>query len=239
MKGLIVNADDFGLSKEVNEAIYQCFKNGYISYTTAMANMPYIEEGIEIAKKNGFIDRIGMHFNIIEGKPITSKILNCSRFCDEKGMFCYKRNSILFLTSKEKNAIKEEFEAQFYKLESLGVNITHLDSHQHIHTEIPIYLAIRKSIKKTTIKTLRISRNLGVRNIVKLYKWIYNRIIRLDGYSTTKFMGVFRNDIRDIYKNDTELMCHPLYSDNKIIDSVLHYEIKPERHYKLITFDDL
>lgn len=239
MKGLIVNADDFGLSDKVNEAICQCFKNGIISYTTAMANMPCIEKAIELSKKNGFIDKIGMHFNITEGKPLGKKILYCKRFCNDKGMFCYKRNSILFLSKKEKYAIIEEFEAQFSKLKQLGVNITHMDSHQHVHTEFAIYSAIKPSIKKTNIKTIRISRNLNIRSVVKPYKWIFNSILKIGGFKTTKYMGALKNDLSGMNINNTELMCHPLYENGKIIDSVLKHEIKPIKPYKLITFDDL
>ena len=51
MNRLIVNADDFGISHEVNEAISLCFMKGYINQTTIMVNMPFFCEAIEMAKK--------------------------------------------------------------------------------------------------------------------------------------------------------------------------------------------
>ncbi len=37
---MIVNADDFGLSPRVNEAMIRAFDEGLISSTTIMANVP-------------------------------------------------------------------------------------------------------------------------------------------------------------------------------------------------------
>ena len=38
MKKLIVNADDFGLTDGVNQAVMECHKNGSISSATLMVN---------------------------------------------------------------------------------------------------------------------------------------------------------------------------------------------------------
>lgn len=43
---LIINADDFGLSKGINKGIIEAYQAGLISSTTIMINMPYAEEAI-------------------------------------------------------------------------------------------------------------------------------------------------------------------------------------------------
>ena len=83
---LIINADDFGISHEVNEAITLCFNKNYINQTTIMVNMPYVDEAVELSKDNGFSDRVGLHLNLVEGKPLTERIRD-TIFCDEHGMF--------------------------------------------------------------------------------------------------------------------------------------------------------
>ena len=71
---LFVNADDFGLSHEVNMAIVEAFKKGLINNTTIMVNMPGFEEAVRLAEKYGFFDRVGLHLNLFEGKHLTEDI---------------------------------------------------------------------------------------------------------------------------------------------------------------------
>lgn len=238
MNNIIINADDFGLSTEVNKAIITCFKKGIISHTTAMANMPDIYEAINLAKDNNIMSNIGLHFNIIEGRPLSKSILSCKRLCDSNGLFAYKRNSIFFFTKEERNAIREEFDEQLKLLLKLGVNVTHMDSHQHVHTELPIYFIIRGRLKKSPIKTIRISRNVLVRNIIKPYKFLFNKLLRLEGFKTTKYMGVYCNENKTEYEN-IELMCHPVLKNGKIMDSVLGTEINSKNYRNLKTFKDI
>ena len=72
MKKIIVNADDFGISKEVNEGIVKGFQDGIISSTTVMANMPEFEEAMNLAKKNSKLG-VGVHLNVIDGKALAIK----------------------------------------------------------------------------------------------------------------------------------------------------------------------
>lgn len=48
---LIINADDFGRTRGINYGIVEAIKNGVLSSTTIMMNMPYAEHAINLAKK--------------------------------------------------------------------------------------------------------------------------------------------------------------------------------------------
>ena len=50
---LIVNADDFGRTRGINYGIVECMKNGILTSTTIMMNMPYAEHAVKLAKKEG------------------------------------------------------------------------------------------------------------------------------------------------------------------------------------------
>ncbi len=66
---LIINADDFGLSKSITDGIVDGIKNGNITSTSIMANMPYAEYAVEQAIKNK-ISCIGLHTTLTVGKPL-------------------------------------------------------------------------------------------------------------------------------------------------------------------------
>ena len=60
---LIINADDFGLSKSITDGIIEGIKGGYITSTSLMVNMPFAKYAIdEAVKKN--INCIGLHVNL-------------------------------------------------------------------------------------------------------------------------------------------------------------------------------
>ena len=83
---LLINADDFGMSVSVNEAIDICIKNNWIQRTTIMVNMPQTEEAVYLARKNKYLDKVGLHINLVEGMPLTHKIRQTS-LCNETGEF--------------------------------------------------------------------------------------------------------------------------------------------------------
>ena len=84
MSKIIVNADDFGWDENRTHAILQAYKLGLIHTTTAMVNMPWFFRAIEMAKGTGLIEHVGLHLCLTEGYPLTDRIRNCPRFCDEK-----------------------------------------------------------------------------------------------------------------------------------------------------------
>src|SRR5882757_5858501 len=69
MKKLIINADDFGMSREVNEGTKQGIKQGIITSVSVMTNMPYFNEAVRFLKKYPHVS-VGLHFNITEGKSL-------------------------------------------------------------------------------------------------------------------------------------------------------------------------
>lgn len=220
----IVNADDFGYSSVFNKAIVSCFKEGIISSTTIMMNMPSCREAIELAFDNGFNDSVGLHFNIIEGRPLSERIKCCERLCRD-GILCYKRNSVFFWTKEEKLAIKEEFEAQLYALKSNGINPTHVDSHQHSHTEIPIFNIIKKPMLDAGINKVRLSRNVGLSQVRLFAKSFINAYIRSCGFKTTQYFNdIVQTEINEGLEN-IEIMCHPTMENDVIVDAFRGVEI--------------
>lgn len=132
---LIINADDFGLTEGVNQAIIDLANKGTLSSTTVMVNMPFANEAIKLKEYPSF--SIGLHFNLTEGKPI-SEPEKCSSLLDADGNF-YSYST--FVKKLKNGAIKqehilEELRAQYNKLtEIIECSPSHIDSHQNIHKQ--------------------------------------------------------------------------------------------------------
>lgn len=257
---LIVNADDFGKTPEVNRAIEECFKRGYINRTTVMVNMPYAEEAFEIAQRNGFINKVGLHVNLTEGKPLTESIKMNSDFCSVDGTFnaefYHSTRKRLHMDKESVSDIMEEIKAQLDKYVELGFTLNHMDSHHHVHTNYPVYKALKALSKEYYFSSIRLSRNLykGGSSFNRIYKTVINSKFKKICNSTTDYFGSFR-DVVDYFatesdkevldsttdiisdfcqKNDLEVMVHPMYSsDGILVDTdipfereILLYEVK-------------
>lgn len=234
----IINADDFGLSLEVNEAIDQCFLQKLINQTTLVVNMPFTKDAVERSIKHGYAENVGLHLNLVEGNPLTEAIKH-TKLCDKEG--CFNENLIrdrfnrLFLDSRTRKAVRDEIEAQIKRYLDYGFTLRHIDSHEHTHTNLSIIPLLVPILKKYGFKSIRLTRNIPPQEICGLksiYKHILNMyLIRKNKasiqYSKIRFFGSLtdtessKKDIQ-IYQ---ELMVHPVLHSNMIIDAICKYNI--------------
>lgn len=219
MINIIVNADDFGLSESATRAVIQAFEAGLISDTTLMANGKYFDGAVGLAQRYGYDERIGIHFNLTEGKPLTEDIKHCHSFC-KNGIFHHENNRLKPLSRFEKQAVYEELTAQAKRIRDAGLVISHADSHHHIHTAVFIAPIVFKVCKETGINKIRIHRNIGhIAGYKKVVKNLYNANLRKKGFITTDCFG----SLEDIKKGEVpdrlEIMVHPDYDiDGVLID---------------------
>lgn len=68
---LIVNADDFGLSKGQNYGIIEACRNEIVTSTTALVNGQAIDHAVQLSRDEPSL-AIGMHFVLTMGKPLTA-----------------------------------------------------------------------------------------------------------------------------------------------------------------------
>src|SRR5580698_5011889 len=134
---IIINADDFGYSTTVNEAVLRSFQRHLVTSTSLMANMPGFEDAVRLVRENNILqDRVGIHLNLTEGCSLSEDIRGFSKFCQPSGAFQYRRQgSLFFLNEPEQKAIYTEIKAQLDRLITAGIRPSHLDSHHHVHTE--------------------------------------------------------------------------------------------------------
>ena len=181
---VIVNADDFGLSPNENAVILGAFQAGVISSATAMANMPAFEAACVMAQHPLLSGRIGLHFNLTYGQPLSLGILARPNFCDNAGVFDLNLpRHRLWLGRKDREAVLEELEAQWQRCLDNGVRPSHLDSHQHVHNIWPIGEIVARFAARQGVP-VRLARNLGQNLSLpkRLFKGLLNaRLQQLSG----------------------------------------------------------
>lgn len=222
--GLIVNADDLGLSKSVNEAILFCYEKGYINSSSIITNTTFFDETVQLIHDNVVIINLGVHINFAEGKPLTNfqynEYLNNAGEWDLEKTRKYSNS----LNAEVKDAFLTELYAQVDKALSANINITHIDSHYHLHILPCFYDLFIKAAKKYNIK-LRLAQLSHEQNVIKyLYRLYINSKIKLNKYNySSRFenLGEFLKSFPDNKDQSIELMVHPQFDKTgKLTDSV-------------------
>ena len=167
---LIVNADDFGISKAINLGIIEAYNEGIVKSTTLMCNMEAVDHAIELANENPGIG-VGIHFVLTTGKPLAQGV---ESLVDEEGNFLKSEG---IEEKAKKDDIRKELECQFNKFLSYGIRPTHIDTHHHVHR-------IKKVFE--VVKEIAIKNNLPVRLMGETYDSMYEGI-----KSTSKFSESF------------------------------------------------
>ena len=224
---LVVNADDFGQSSVVNQAIVMCFQDGLISSTTIMANMPAFEDACELARCNDLQDCIGVHLNFTDGEPLLPELQDNRKLCDDTGRFRRFRSRVL--SRNDCAMLAAEAAAQIQRCRMAGLPLTHADSHQHVHTEPMVLQAIMPVLKEFQIRRLRISRNMDSRSLIspkRVAKSCFNRWLTIHGIRGTDYFGTVENFENYRAANllagrSFEIMTHPsLDAHGALIDHI-------------------
>lgn len=240
---ITVNADDFGISAQVNEAIAQSFENGLINRTTLMANMPYAQEAMKLAYDKGFADKVGIHINLTAGKPISNSISTNRVMCDEDGKFTadFARNmkTRFVLDAKTREEVDVELRAQLDEYKRLKGTMWHVDSHHHVHTDPSIWLILKNVLRDYPVTSVRLGRNMyrGGNVLMHVFKFFLNSSINRINKPSKRYFGsaddfdsytkgMKKKELEDfIRKNDIEIMVHPMFDDNgNLTDSLNEFK---------------
>lgn len=226
---IILNADDFGRNNKANINIAKCFEEGLINSTTIMMNMPSAADAIEIAKKQGFQDKIGVHIVLDEGVPLTDDIKKVKKFCDELGRFKEYIPRHQLLNREEKQAIYHECMAQISAARNMGIIPTHMDSHRHRHQDIIIASIVKKVAFDSNIKYIRKYKSKGS-FLHKIYGMLIDTYYKVfsEICSSDYFYGIFDYDCKFIFRNKccVEIMCHPEHAEDMEQLKILKKQLK-------------
>ena len=158
MKKLIVNADDFGLHPLINAGIIKGFQEGFITSTSLMTSAPYWQEAIELAQQNPALG-IGVHLTLVGSVPPVLPAVRVRSLLDADGLFLpdYVAFAKRFYTGGvRRSELEAELRAQLERALAAGVNLTHVDSHQHTHVLPGVNALVLKLCCEYNIRRVRI-----------------------------------------------------------------------------------
>lgn len=151
---VIINADDFGFSAGTTDGILRAHRDGIVTSTTLLANMPDAAPAIARLPEAPHLGA-GIHLNCSQGRPLSREGL---ALAEMDGVMRHTARSIIRECCRRPSllrAIEAEFDAQVHWAIDRGVRPTHLDSHRHSHAFPPIFAIVARLAARHRIPYIR------------------------------------------------------------------------------------
>lgn len=241
MRGLklIVHGDDFGLSQNINQGIWEAHCRGILTSTSIMASGKAFAHAIQLARITPTLD-VGVHLTLTEERPVLARN-EIPTLVDEHGHF--HRDARTFITNYglhriSLDEIRRELDAQIVKVAEHDVRISHLDGHQHLHMVRGIRKVVGDLAKKYDVRAIRfprerlqgymlLDRNNWSRLLEMMTLNVFCTVAQTDGVRQPDYFVGFvsggkltKEHLANILKHlpatgTCELMCHPGLDDAK------------------------
>lgn len=223
---VIINSDDLGMSPVVNERILDLMSRRRITSASILANGPSVEQAIRLIPK-GTGCSLGVHLNLTEFEPLTpARHLGGLRaYLNENGAFAGERNmSNLSISPSLREGIYRELRLQVEKVVALGVKISHLDSHNHVHTIPHVFPILKRLQREFGIRKVRTTWNIyppqkpvsmALRIRKKVWDFSLRRLYRTRTTQGLTTFAIFYDLARkeELSCSSIELMTHPGHAE--------------------------
>lgn len=260
MRRLIINADDFGLTSGVNQGIVKAHREGVVTSSTLMACGAQFSDAVRLTAENAQLS-VGCHVMLVDGVPLLQPGSVSSLISNSRSYF---RQSIVSFAARattgrlDADQIEAEVVAQIRKLQSTGIQVTHLDTHKHTHM-FPVALrGILRAAQKCGVRAIRNpfeplvfaasgswkrQFQLGV---LRRYRGIFRReleqaemvtphgcigIVATGGLTAE----IFDSLIRDLPEGTWEFVSHPGYNDSALAQVATRLRESRERELEILT----
>ncbi len=133
-KHLIVTADDFGLSSQVNAAVERAHRDGILTAASLMVAGPAAGAAVAIARRTPSL-RVGLHLALVDARPALPPA-EVPDLVGPDGWFrrdTARFGAELFFSPRMKRQLAREVAAQFAAYAATGLPLDHVDAHQHFH----------------------------------------------------------------------------------------------------------
>lgn len=238
---LIVNADDFGMTRGINRAVVELHDAGVLTSATLMARAAATEEAMEMARATPALG-VGCHVVLVDGEPVSRNLKTLApggQFHPKLGGFL----KALLAGRVRAEEIEQEARAQINMLRERGVQLTHMDTHKHTHMFPQVLRPVLRAARACGMGAVRnpfepqwsiaatpgapLMRRMEVRAL-RMLERSFRRIVAEEGFTTTEGAvgvlatgtldaGTIASLLRGLPASGTyELVTHPGYNDGDL-----------------------
>jgi predicted glycoside hydrolase/deacetylase ChbG (UPF0249 family) len=241
---LIINADDFGLSTGINRGILEAHEAGVVTSASLMVNTPGFTDAAARARTAPRLG-VGLHLNLTAGRPLSPPHKVPSLCSARTGrLYSLARFAARALAGRvSAREVAIECAAQIERMRGSGVDITHLDGHQHAHVLPGVWQPVLATARRAGIQAVRVPLERATqiawrptaavaqmllrashRVAARREGWdLRNPPVQFRGFALTgrrDFLERLLDTLDALEPGVTELMVHPGYSDDSLTEWV-------------------
>ncbi len=248
MRRLIVNADDFGLTAGVNRAIVETHIGGVVSSATLMANGARFDDAVTAARSAPNLS-VGCHVVLVDGTPVSPpgaldtlvaiRSAEPDKFYSSLSAFAARA----MLGGFDRDQLVAVITAQIRKIQATGLQVTHLDTHNHAHIFPEVLTALLRAARMCGVRAIRnpivpvkalpagqfkrkphLWKRYGQVRVLHTFSGQFHQRTKRAGLVTpdgvlgvieTGSLGIslLRQTLANLPEGTWELVCHPGYND--------------------------
>lgn len=182
MKRLVVTADDFGASPEVNEAVEHAHRDGILTAASLMVTGDAAADAVSRAKAMPTLG-VGLHLVLVEGRPalppeqLPALVGRDGRFRTDMVRAAVR----IFADPRARSQLTAEVDAQFAAFAATGLPLDHVNAHKHFHLHPTIASAVLRIGPRYGMRAVRAPYEIGTRGIEARWAWLLQRRLRAAG----------------------------------------------------------
>lgn len=155
---LIVNADDFGRSASINEAVIRAHREGILTTASLMVNEPSCAEAVVLARQNPRLG-VGLHLTLLCGHSALPQS-EIPGLVNAQGQFTNNPAGAgfrYFFRPGLRAQLRAEIRAQFRRFRDTGLPLDHVNGHLHLHLHPAIFPLLMAAQEEFGIRHLRLT----------------------------------------------------------------------------------
>lgn len=233
----MINADDFGFTRDVNAGIVHAHREGVLTSATLMANGDAFEDAVRLARETPTLD-IGCHLVLVQGNSLMTGLPLPET---PRGVVAALVRGHLDLYA--------ELRAQIEKVMACGISPSHLDSHKHTHIVPAVFKVVIRLAQEFRIPFVRLPLDRTApyaRVPCSLADPLYRRMGQRRGVRMTDhFVGyrltgtlteqTFAAALATLDEGSTEFMCHPGYLNAELRNAPTRLKESRVRELEALT----
>lgn len=160
VRRVVVNADDFGRSHSINEAVVRAHREGILTTASLMVTGDAFAEAVDLARATPSLG-VGLHLTLVCGRAALSPD-HIPGIVDGAGEFSAHAAWAGFrywARGALREQLRAELAAQFARFHATGLVLDHVNGHLHLHLHPVVFDLLAGQATAWGIRRMRLTRD--------------------------------------------------------------------------------